>query len=398
MLKLAPFSVAKRLYVLVALPLVALVVAGGWYWDSQASAKAQAVPPAPPIPVTTALAGRSDVPTYLMGLGTVQAFNTVTVTTRVDGALQSINFAEGQEVKKGDVLAQIDPRVYQAALAQAVAIKTKDMAQRANAKVDLQRYTTLAPQNYTSKQILDTQKALVSQLEAQVNIDQAAIDLAATNLDYTAIKSPIDGRAGIRLVDAGNNLVASANTGIVVLTQMQPISVIFTLPEEYLADITKGAAAGPLSVVALSRDGKTELDRGTMAVVDNQILQSTGTIKLKATFPNETGALWPGQFVNAQLLVETRRNVVTIPSAAVQKGPNGTYAFVVNPDSTVAMQPINVGQFDAGQAIIQSGVQAGDRVVTSGQYRLQQGSPIQIAQPAAVSTSSDQAAVPGETP
>jgi multidrug efflux system membrane fusion protein len=179
---------------------------------------------------------------------------------------------------------------------------------------------------------------------------------------------------------------------------MQPISVIFTLPEEYLADITKGAAAGPLSVVALSRDGKTELDRGTMAVVDNQILQSTGTIKLKATFPNETGALWPGQFVNAQLLVETRRNVTTIPSAAVQKGPNGTYAFVVKPDSTVAMQPINVGQFDAGQAVIQSGVQAGDRVVTSGQYRLQQGSPVQIAQPAAASASSDQAAVPGETP
>jgi multidrug efflux system membrane fusion protein len=398
MFKLRPFSGARRIYILATLLLVALLAGAAWYWDSQAPAVAQAPSAPPAIPVETAVAGKEDVPVYLMGLGTVQAYNTITVTTRVDGALQTIGFSEGQDVKEGDVLAQIDPRIYQAALDQAVATKAKDVAQLENAKLDLQRYTGLAPQNYTSKQIFDTQKALVAQVEAQVKIDQAAIDLAATNLDYTTIRAPIDGRLGIRLVDAGNNLLTTAGTGIVVLTEMHPISVIFTLPEDDLSSITKASAAGPLTVIALSRDGKTEFDRGTVAVVDNEILQATGTIRLKANFPNVEGALWPGQFVNAKLLVETRREVVTIPSPAVQRGPNGTYAYVVKPDSTVGMQPIKVGQLNDGRAIIEDGMQPGVRVVTVGQSRLGEGARVQFSQSSAPSTSTGQtAAVPGET-
>jgi multidrug efflux system membrane fusion protein len=381
----------------VSFSLAAVLAVVGWYWLSPLSATGQA--PAttpPPIPVETAAASRADVPIYLMGLGTVQAFNTITVTTRVDGQLQTISFVEGQDVKAGDVLAQIDPHPYQAALDQAVATKAKDEAQLANAKLDLQRYAVLAPQNYTSKQIFDTQRALVAQLDAQVRMDQAAIDLATTNLDYTTIKSPIDGRTGIRQVDAGNNLLTTANTPIVVVTQMKPISVIFTLPEEDLPAVRKAAAAGPVSVIAFSRDQKTELDRGTVAVLDNEILQTTGTIRIKATFPNATESLWPGDFVNAQLLSGTQRNILTIPSPAVQRGPNGLYAYLVKPDSTVEMRPLTLDQFAGGQAIIESGLQAGERVVTAGQYRLQPGARVQNSNANVTTAAPDQATAPGE--
>src|SRR5258705_9617977 len=306
-----PISLAmKRARRIAASAIVVVLGLGAVYWFMRAPA------PTPDatqqvIPVQTALAAQNDIPIYFDGLGTVQAFNTVTVTTRVDGQLQRVNFVEGQDVKAGDVLAQIDPRTFQAALDQAVSIKAKDDAQLSNAKLDLERYEMLAPQNYTSKQTLDTQTALVAQLDAQVKLDQAAIEFAAANLDYTTIKSPISGRTGIRLVDAGNNVLAAANTSLVVVTQMQPISVIFTLPADDLPAFTKAAAAGPLAVIALSRDMKTELDRGTVAVLDNQILQTTGTIRLKATFPNAKGTLWPGQFVNARVLIETKHNVLT---------------------------------------------------------------------------------------
>jgi multidrug efflux system membrane fusion protein len=363
--------------------------------------KPSAIPPAaipPAILVQTAFAARSDVPIYLDGLGTVQAFNTVTVTTRVDGQLQRVNFVEGQDVKAGEVLAQIDPRTYQAAFDQAVSTKAKDEAQLANAKLDLQRYQTLAPQNYTSKQTLDTQVALVAQLEAQVKMDQAAIEFAATNLDYTTIKSPIGGRTGIRLVDAGNNVLAAANTSLVVVTQMHPISVIFTLPSEDLPAFVKSAAAGPPPVLALSRDMKTELDRGSVVVLDNQILQTTATIRLKATFPNAKGTLWPGQFVNARVLVETRHNVLTIPSPAVQRGPNGQYAYVVNPDSTVQMRPLTLDQLDAGQAIVTDGLKPGEQVVIAGQYRLEAGARVRATNSHVASAAPGQTAPPGETP
>ncbi|MDB5397226.1 MAG: efflux transporter periplasmic adaptor subunit [Rhodospirillales bacterium] len=391
------FARVIRKRAVVLLSLAAVLAVTGWYWLSPASRTGQApLPTPPPIPVEIAAASRADVPIYLTGLGTVQAFNTITVTTRVDGQLQTMKFVEGQDVKVGDTLAQIDPRPFQAALDQAVATKAKDEAQLENAKLDLQRYATLAPQNYTSKQIFDTQRALVAQLDAQVKMDQAAIDLATANLDYTTIKSPIDGRTGIRLMDAGNNLLTTANTPIVVVTQMKPISVIFTLPEEDLPAVRKSAATGPVSVIAFSRDQKTELDRGTVAVLDNEILQSTGTIRIKATFPNEKESLWPGDFVNAQLLSETQHNVLTIPSPAVQRGPNGLYAYVVKPDSTVEMRSLKLDQFAGGQAIIDGGLQLGERVVTAGQYRLQPGARVQSSKSNVTSAAPDQAAAPGE--
>lgn len=363
---------------LVVAIIAVLATASIWYWHSRVPAATAAIT-TPPIPVDTAAVSRSDVPIYLEGLGTVQAFNTVTVTTRVDGQMQSIKFSEGQDVKAGDVLAQIDQRPYQATLDQAVATKAKDEATLANAKLDLQRYTTLVRQDSASKQTFDTQKALVAQLEAQVQMDQAAIDSAKTNLDYTAIRSPIDGRTGIREVDAGNNLLAASNTPIVVITQMRPISVVFTLPEEDLPQVSNAMAAGPLTAIAVSRDGKTELDRGTLAVLDNEIVQATGTLKLKATFPNANEKLWPGNFVNVRLLVETEKNVVTIPSTAVQRGPNGVFAYVVRPDRTVSIRPIAVQQFAGGTAVVENGLQAGETVVSAGQYRLQDGAQIETS-------------------
>jgi multidrug efflux system membrane fusion protein len=391
-------STRRRARSIVVIALIAVLGAGGWLWLGQAPAatRSPALPPA--VPVETAVAARTDVPIYLDGLGTVQAFNTVTVTTRVDGQVESVNFVEGQNVKAGDVLAQIDPRTYQAALDQAVATKAKDEAQLANAKLDLERYTTLAPQNYTSKQTLDTQRALVAQLDAQVKIDQAMIDSAQTNLDYTTIRSPIGGRTGIRLVDAGNNVLASANTSLVVVTQMQPISVIFTLPEEDLAAVSKAIANGPLAVVALSRDEKTELDRGTVAVLDNEINQSAGTLRLKATFPNPNNTLWPGEFINTRVLIDTQHNVVTIPSPAVQRGPNGLYAYVVKPDSMVEMRPLTLNQFGGGRAIIDAGLQPGEQVVIGGQYRLQAGTRVQAAPQGVASAAPPQAADAGDVP
>jgi len=388
----------KRARWIAASTIVIVLGLGAGYRLSLPPADALPAPAPPAIPVQTAVAAQSDVPIYFDGLGTVQAFNTVTVTTRVDGQLQRVNFVEGQNVKAGDVLAQIDPRTYQAALDQAVSTKAKDEAQLANAKLDLERYETLAPQSYTSKQTLDTQKALVAQLDAQVKMDQAEIEFAATNLDYTTIKSPIGGRTGLRLVDAGNNVLAATNTSLVVVTQMRPISIVFTLPADDLPAFTKAAAAGPLKVIALSRDMKTELDRGIVAVLDNQILQTTGTIRLKATFPNAKEALWPGQFVNARLLIETRHNVLTIPSPAVQRGPNGLYAYVVKPNSTVEMRPLTIDQLDAGQAIIKDGLKPGEQVVMAGQYRLQPGAHVRASSSDVASVAPPPTAPPAGTP
>jgi membrane fusion protein, multidrug efflux system len=383
---------------LASLAAVAVLGLGGWYWVAQAPATTAPAAAPPAIPVETALAARADVPVYVEGLGTVQAFNTVTVTTRVDGQMQTVDFVEGQDVKAGDVLAQIDPRLFQAALDQAVATKAKDEAQLANAKLDLQRFITLAPQNFTSKQTLDTQRALVAQLEAQVKIDQAAIDTARTNLDYTTIRSPINGRTGIRLVDAGNNLLTAANTSVVVVTQLQPISVIVTLPEEDFREIATALKAGAVTVVALSRDGTTELDRGEVAALDNQINQATGTMRLKVTFPNKSETLWPGLFVNARLLLHTERNVLTVPSAAVQRGADGLYAYVLKPDASVEMRPLKVGQNDGSVAVIEGGLQPGERVVTAGQYRLQPGARAQSATADAASAAPSQPATQSSTP
>jgi membrane fusion protein, multidrug efflux system len=325
------------------------------------------------IAVDTAAARHSDVPIYLDGLGTVQAFYTVTVTARVDGEIQKIGFTEGQTVHKGDLLAQIDPRPTQAAYEQAVATKAKDAAMLANAKRDLERYYLLQPQDLASKQTVDTQRATVDQLTAQVQVDQAAIDNARTQLDYTRITSPIEGRTGIRLIDPGNIVRAAGTAGIVVVTQVQPISVVFTLPEENISMVGAALTVGPVQVTTLSRDGDTVLDQGTLTLIDNQIDQTTGTARLKATFSNTRNTLWPGQFVNARVLVRTERNVLTVPSAAVQLGPNGPFTYVVKGDSTVEVRPLELGAESAGLTVIKKGLTLNERVVTSNQYRLQAG-------------------------
>jgi membrane fusion protein, multidrug efflux system len=358
---------------------VAALLLFGWRAAVQKQAAA-ATPNAPPaIVVDTATVAHADIPIYLSGLGTVQAFYTVTVTARVDGELQKVAFTEGQSVHKGDLLAQIDPRPNQAAYEQALATKVKDAAQLANAKLDLERYTVLQPQDLASKQTVDTQRAMVGQLTAQVQVDQAVIDNARTQLDYTRITSPIDGRTGIRLVDPGNIVHAAATTGIVVVTQVQPISVIFTLPEEDLPAVNVALAAGSVSVTTVSRDGRTELDRGTLALVDNQIDQTTGTAKFKATFSNAHNTLWPGQYVNARVLVRTDRNVLTLPTAAVQLGPNGPFTYVVKPDSTVEVRQLKIGDESGGLTVVRTGLALNERVVTSNQYRLQAGVHVRAA-------------------
>ena len=328
---------------------------------------------AQPIAVDTAAVSHADVPIYLQGLGTVQAFYTVTVTARVDGELQKIAFTEGQNVRKGDLLAQIDPRPNQAAYNQAVATKAKDESLLANAKRDYERYSLLQPQNLASKQTVDTARALVDQFTAQLQVDQAIIDNARTQLEYTRITSPINGRTGIRLIDPGNIVHAAGTTGIVVVTQVQPISVVFTLPEENLGAVGAALASGPVPVTTLSRDGHTELDRGTLTLIDNEIDQTTGTAKLKATFNNANNTLWPGQYVNARVLVRTERNALTLPSAAVQLGPNGPFTYVVKSDSTVEVRPLKIGDESGGVVVIKDGLALNERVVTSNQYRLQPG-------------------------
>ena len=335
-----------------------------------------AAPPA--IAVDAAAVTQADVPIYLTGLGTVQAFYTVTVTARVDGELQKIAFTEGQTVKKGDLLAQIDPRPNQAAYEQAVATKAKDAAQLTNAKRDLDRYTVLQPQDLASKQTVDTAHALVDQLAAQVRVDQAIIDNAHTQLDYTRISSPISGRTGIRLVDPGNIVRAAGTTGIVVVTQVQPISVIFTLPEEDLAGVYAALSAGTVDVTTLSQDGATELDQGALTLIDNVIDQTTGTIKLKATFSNAHNTLWPGQYVNARLLLRTDRNATIVPTTAVQLGPKGPFTYVVKQDSTVEVRPLKIADESRGMTVVTSGLALNERVVTTNQYRLQSGAHVRL--------------------
>jgi len=369
-----------RTWAMIAILAVVLLIVGRAMLHKPASAATQKSVPA--VAVDTAQPSRNDVPIFLQGLGTVQAFYTVTVTARVDGELQRVAFTEGQTVHKGDLLAQIDPRPNQAAFDQAVATKSKDEAQLANAKRDFERYTKLQPQDLASKQTVDTQRALVDQLAAQLKVDQAIIDNARTQLEYTRITSPITGRTGIRLVDPGNIVHGANSTGIVVVTQVQPISVVFTLPEEELGAVAQALAAGSVSVTTVSRDGGATLDEGTLSLIDNQIDQSTGSVRLKATFDNAHNTLWPGQYVDARVLVRTERNALTIPNAAVQLGPNGPFTYVVKTDSSVEVRPLRVAEGGGGLTIIKEGLAPGERVVTSNQYRLQAGVRVQTTAPA----------------
>jgi multidrug efflux system membrane fusion protein len=352
-----------------------------------APAPAQAAAKAPvAIPVSVARARRADYPIYLEGLGQVQAFNTVTVRSRVDGQVVIIAFEEGQMVKAGDLLAQIDPRPFQAALDQAKAKKTQDEANLANAKLDLQRDATLAKQSYATQQQLDTQNSLVSQLIAQIASDAASIDAAATQLDYTTIRAPISGRAGFRLVDQGNLVAAAQQTGIVTIAQLQPINVVFTAPQNEVVRINAALAAGAPRVQVQNSDDSQRLADGKLTLTDNQVDVNAGSIRLKAEFKNEDNVLWPGLAVSTRLEIGVAKNALIVPEAAIQRGVDGLFVWVVDAQNRAVMRSVVVSHEDVDEAVIDKGVNEGERVVTVGQYVLQPGT--LVAVDAASSTAS----------
>ena len=382
---MAPSPSSKRRGPWGVITLLALLAACGfigWRYVSTRAADAavdprnaaQAGPP--PIPVTFSRVQLADFPVYLNGLGTVQAYNTVTVRSRVDGEINKIAFKEGQIVKEGDLLMQIDPRPFQAALDQATAKKAQDEASLKNAQLDLKRFTDLARQDFASRQQVDTQQATVDQFTAQIKGDQAAIDNAKTQLSYTTINAPISGRIGFRLVDQGNIVHASDTNGMLSIVQLQPISVVFTAPEEDVPRINKRWRPGPSPVTALSSDGSRTLSQGKLELIDNTVDQASGTIRMKATFENKDNVLWPGLSVSTRLLVETLKQVVVVPNDAVERGPNGLYAFVIDDANKVAMQDIKVSQEGVDQSVVSQGLSPGQKVVVAGQYRLQEGSTV----------------------
>jgi multidrug efflux system membrane fusion protein len=355
--------------------------------------KANSLQAPAPIPVTVAQAKKADFPVYLNGLGAVEPYQTVLIRSRVDGQVTKIAFKQGQMIKEGDVLVQIDPRPYQAALDQAVAKKAQDEATLKNAQLDLVRYAGLAKEDSIALMKFNTQQATVDELIAQIKGDQASIDNAQTQVDYTTIRSPLSGKMGFRLVDAGNIVHAADTTGIVTIVQLQPISVVFTAPEEDVPQINKALAAGAVPVTALSSDGLKTLSQGHLAIVNDAIDPASGTIGMKATFANTDDALWPGLSISTRLLVDTLKQVTVVPDGAVERGPNGLYAFVVGGDNKVEMRDITVGQEGDGQSVVLTGLAPGENVVTAGQYRLQQGSLVQssaagAATPAAIATPS----------
>jgi membrane fusion protein, multidrug efflux system len=359
--------------------IVGIVWAIGHHMAAAKAAAAAAHSGPPAVPVVAGKVEQKDVPIYLDGLGTVQAFNTVTVKVQVDGQLMKVAFTEGQEVHAGDLLAQIDPSPFQAQVEQAEAKKAQDEAQLANARLDLNRDAEQLAAKIVAQQVYDTQKTVVDQLTAQVKVDQAAIDFARVQLDYTTVKSPVDGRTGIRQVDQGNIVHATDTNGLVVVAQLHPISVLFTLPEQNLTEIQNYSNSVDFTVLAVGRDNSTLLGKGKLSVIDNRIDPSTGTIRIKATFANEDLRLWPGQFVNARLLLTTRKGGLVVPASVVQRGPDGPYAFVIKDDQSVEVRPVKVAQIEAGQALIDSGLRVGESVVVDGQYRLQTGSHVKPA-------------------
>jgi multidrug efflux system membrane fusion protein len=344
----------------------------------KAAAAGQTQPAAVPIVAETVT--QHDVPISLSGVGTVIAYNTDVVRAQIQGQIVSINFTEGQAVHAGDLLAQIDPRPYQALIDQDTANLERDQAQLVNAQANLTRYTTLGQQGWATPQLLETQKAQVGQLQAAIKADQALIDAANVELSFTRLTSPIDGVVGIRQIDVGNIISPSSANGLVVVTQVDPISLIFTLPETVLPQIQQRQqnSNAPLPVIAYSQDDTIRLDQGVLGLVNNEILQTTGSIQLKANFANKARRLWPGQLVNARLLLDTRHDGLTVSAAVVQQGPNGPYAYVVKPDNTVAIRPIKVAQISDGQALIDSGLEANEQVVADGQYKLQPGTRVRM--------------------
>jgi membrane fusion protein, multidrug efflux system len=380
-----------------------IIVAGGGafaYIHRLAAKSSSASPASPPVTIVAGQVGQRDVPIYLTGVGTVIAYNTVVVRSQIQGQIVSINFTEGQAVHAGDLLAQIDPRPYQAQIEELTANRDRDQAQLANALANLERYTPLEQKGWATPQLLDTQKAQVSQLQNAVKSDQALIDAANVQLSYTRLTSPIDGITGIRQIDVGNIIHPTDVNGLVVVTQVEPISVIFTLPETNLPEIQEQQlqTKAPLTVLAYSQDGKIKLDQGTLRLVDNEILQTTGSIRLKAAFRNTAHRLWPGELINMRLLVDTRHDGLTVPASVVQQGPQGAYAYVVDPDGSVAIRPITVGQISDGEALIDSGLKANEQVVVDGQYKLQPGTHVTVLHGKAAEEAAAQSAQEAEIP
>jgi membrane fusion protein, multidrug efflux system len=360
---------------IIALAVIVVMLAGGSFWYLKKSQPAAATVPVPTaVPVVATTVSGKDVPIYLRGIGTVIAYNTDIVRSQIQGQLVQITFTEGQTVKAGDLLAQIDPRPYQAQIEQLTANRDRDQAQLMNAQANLSRYTQLGDKGYATPQLVETQKAQVAQLQAAVKADQALIDQANVQLSYTRLTSPIPGITGVRQIDIGNVIHQTDPNGLVVVTQLEPISLLFTLPQSDLPAIQEQMAKGPLKVIAYSQDNKIKLDEGELLLVNNEIAGTTGTIQLKAEFPNHGHRLWPGQLVNARLLLETRKDAITVAGSAVQQGQNGAYVYVVRPDQMAELRPVHVAQISDGQALIDQGLKSGDVVVVDGQYRLREGS------------------------
>jgi multidrug efflux system membrane fusion protein len=382
--------------------LIAAVAAGGFLYFTRAHPVEATAAPAPP-PAVSIVAGavtQHDVPIYLSGVGTVIAYNTDVVRAQIQGQIISINFTEGQNVRAGDLLAQIDPRPYQALIDQYTGNLERDQAQLINAQANQKRYTTLGDKGYATPQLIETQNAQVGQLEAAIKSDQALIDAAKVELSFTHLTSPIDGVVGIRQIDVGNIISPTTTNGLVVVTQIDPISLIFTLPETVLPQIQQQQqnSKTPLAVLAYSQDDTVQLDRGVLGLVNNEILQTTGSIQLKANFDNKSRRLWPGELVNARLLVDTRQNGLTVAASAVQQGPNGPYVYVINSNNTVENRAVKVAQVSGGQALIESGLKANEQVVVDGQYKLQPGTLVRMlhgkAAQEAIAQSAQQAPIP----
>jgi multidrug efflux system membrane fusion protein len=373
----------QRKLILSSLLLFAALATGGAVVLSRAPAPAPEPSTAAPaaVPVIAATVKSGDVPIVLTGLGTVTALNTATVRSQVTGLLVDVPFKEGQFVKKGDLLGKIDPRTYEAQVDEAEAALARDQAHLDNAQINLSRYVPLAQQGFAAEQQVATQQAMVAQQQATVKDDQAALEYAKTELDYTSLVAPFDGVVGIRALDVGNIIQPTNTTGLVVVTQVQPISVIFTLPTIDIPDVQKALATGTVKAIALSQDGKTELDTGQVSVVDNQADPTSGTVRLKAIFPNPHRRLWPGTFVDVQVVTAVQHDGLTVPLAAIQQGPQGQYVFVVGQDHKVTMQPVSVRESLAGEALIDKGVNAGESVVVRGQYRLSPGTLVALADP-----------------
>ena len=374
--------------------LAVLAVAGiaGIYWyrglDGAESGRAATAPGRPAVPVTVVAATRRDLPIYLTGLGTVQATLSVGIHSLVEGTLQEVRFTEGQRVKNGDILAKIDPRPYQAALDQAKAKKAQDEAQLVAAEKDLARFITLAQKSFETQQNLDLQRAKVDQLKAMIEGDAASIEAAQVQLDRTDIRAPSDGRVGIRLVDPGNTVHASDTGAIVNLVLVQPAAVVFTLPAQALDDVRRAMVHGTVEITAFDQDNRVPLSVGKLLLIDNAIDAATATIRLKAVFANDDERLWPGEFVNARLLLETRSDALAIPSAAIQRGPQGLFVWIATADNTAAVRPLRVGPTTGDLTIVDSGLEEGDRVVTDGQYKLQAKTPVSVSTPGAATARS----------